>query len=110
MNAMERDAKSGDNTPPNRVPPAEIREHLDVLMRVPWWWPAIPLMAALLSVVKMTRDASGDIGYSAQFTTITGVLVALAWLPALLQILAVIGFSGKAAGGEVSSGGLFSLL
>jgi hypothetical protein len=83
---------------------------LGVLLPVIRWWPWVVLGAAALSLFEMKHTDGGGVDVSVRFATMTAVLLSLVWLPSFLKVIAVTGFSGKALGGEVASGGLIPLL
>jgi hypothetical protein len=73
-------------------------------------WLTVVVGFALLSLVEVTRSPSAGVAVTFKVTSVTAVLVALAWLPALVGILAFLGGTLKTPAGEVSTQGLLSVL
>ena len=72
-------------------------------------WTALMLVLAVVSVVSLTIKG-GSIEGSIAVTPITVALIALIWLPALVNVVALAGGGLKTPAGEVSAGGLLQLL
>jgi hypothetical protein len=79
-------------------------------MRVSPWWTALMLIAALISAFHVNVTTRGDFSGSFAPSTLSGVLVALVWLPALLRVIALAGGGVKTPAGEATTGGLLSLI
>jgi hypothetical protein len=98
----------------------EIRQHagwsdesVERMLRTlsgPRWWVGILLIAAFLSLFKLGSSGEGKFFIEFGFSTITAVLIALIWLPGLLRAIALMGFTVKTEGTEVSTPGLLALV
>lgn len=87
------------------APPRDAWEALQRCLRMPLRWVVLLTIAALLSTIRL-EHAAHQFVWSFQVTTITAVLLALAWLPALLSVIALTGGNIKTSAGEASTGGL----
>jgi hypothetical protein len=70
------------------------------------------LLSALAVVSAFDVHRSENNGYTVDFrvTWITGLLVALIWLPSLLHVIAIAGGNVKTPAGEATTGGLLAIL
>jgi hypothetical protein len=95
--------------------------HADRLLRLIWpivpslrrWlriWLAVVVVFALISLVEVTRSPGAEVAVTFKATSITAILMALAWLPALAGILVLFGGAFKTPAGEASTPGLLSVL
>jgi hypothetical protein len=87
-----------------------VRWLLDLLVQVPPWWLVTVSIAVILSCFTINRAVGG--AYSVRFavTTTAVGLLAVAWLPAVIRILAIVFKQGRAFGVEVTGAGLEGLL
>jgi prokaryotic YEATS domain len=99
-----------EDAPVRDISRENVKWLLDVLLVVPLWWLIAVSVAVVLSCLTVTRAAGG--AYSAQFavTTTAVALLAVAWLPAVIRILAAVFKQGRAFGVEISGAGLVGLL
>lgn len=72
-------------------------------------WTVLVLAAAVLSAFSVSSRASGY-EWTVALTPITVLLIALVWLPAVVNIYALTGGKVKTPAGEASVGGLLDLL
>jgi hypothetical protein len=82
-------------------------EALERSVYLPKSWVAGVGAAALASVVHV-RDIGHGTAVDLNVTTITGVLIAILWLPTLLRVFALTGGNVKTPAGEATTGGLLS--
>src|SRR5687768_8423168 len=93
----------------SRVKAEDIRMLVSELGRVRTEWAVFVGAAALVSVVHLARTAEGQWTFDLGATETTIGVIALLWLPTLLQVLAIAGGSLKTSLGEASVGGLAGL-
>jgi len=86
-----------------------MRRVLDIVMPIPLKWVLAIGAGVILSTLRVSRTHAG-VEVSFQVTTITAVLVALLWLPALVRVIALVGGAVKTSGAEVQSGGLLDAI
>ena len=79
------------------------------VIRHSWRWTALAIAAATLSAFKLSFK-SGNVEVAVEITAITVALIALIWLPALINVIAIAGGGVKTPAGEVAAGGLLDLL
>jgi hypothetical protein len=72
-------------------------------------WMIVVLVAAVLSTFTVSWK-SGDVSVAFQVNGVTAAILALAWLPAALRVIAWTGGSFKTAAGEASSTGFLSVI
>lgn len=82
---------------------------LHLVIRISPRWTALVLVVAVLSAFTVSLKAS-SIEWAVQITPITVLLIALIWLPALVNVIALAGGGVKTPAGEATAGGLFELL
>jgi len=101
------------------VPPASgeearvvdsLRGLLREISRISPFWGAVVLLLALLSPFEITRNFEGEVAVQFHVTSVTAIVIALAWLPALVRAIVLTGGAVKTPAGEASAGGLFDLL
>lgn len=93
-----------------RVSVDQIRELMRLLLSVPRGWLAGVMVAVVASLFHIARAADGALTVEFRVTTTTTLLLALAWLPALLAVLAVAGGGVRTPAGEATTGGLLQVL
>jgi hypothetical protein len=81
-----------------------------IAMKIPRPWIVAVAIAAGLSACHVTVTTDGDVSGSFAPATLTGVLIALIWLPALLRVIAIAGGGVKTPAGEASTTGLLAVL
>lgn len=87
---------------------ADAREFLGLSIRVPGFWLAIVLVAALVSMLDLEHPSDGETTVTLHVTTLTAVLIALAWLPALLSVWGLVGGKLTAGGGQATTPGFLN--
>jgi hypothetical protein len=95
---------------PGRVSLEKIQRLTRMLMAVPRGWLACVTVAAVASLFQVNRAADGGLAFEFHVTNTTVLLLAVAWLPALLAVVAVAGGGLKTPAGEANTGGLLPLL
>ena len=80
------------------------------VLKVPNVWAVTIVIAAVLSAVHISVSSTGEVSGSFAASTLTGVLIALIWLPALLRVIALAGGGIKTPAGEATTGGLLALI
>jgi hypothetical protein len=88
----------------------EVEDLLSRLFDLPRTWVLAVGLAALMSVFEVTRQPEGGISVTVRVATITAILVALVWLPALVRVVALVGGGIKTPAGEVRTEGLLDIL
>jgi hypothetical protein len=88
----------------------EFKDMERLLFSLPLAWVLGVAFAAILSLFEVTLKPGGGIKVTIHVTTVTVILIALAWLPVLLKIFAVGGGRIKTPVGEASTEGLLSIL
>jgi hypothetical protein len=81
-----------------------------VVMKIPRPWVAFVVVAACLTACHVSVASDGNVNGSFAPGTLTGVLIALIWLPALLRVIAIAGGGVKTPAGEASTTGLLAVL
>jgi hypothetical protein len=87
-----------------------VRWLLDLLVKIPLWWLIAVWIAVVLSCFTITRGVGGAFSVKFAVTTTAVGLLAVAWLPAVIRILAIVFKQGRAFGVEVTGAGLEGLL
>ncbi|HVU79538.1 MAG TPA: hypothetical protein VHC67_18330 [Gaiellaceae bacterium] len=87
------------------APPRDVWEALQRCLELPRRWVVPIAVLALVSTVHVGRK-EGSWEFAFGVGSITATLVALAWLPALLSVIALTGGKIKTSAGEASTGGL----
>jgi hypothetical protein len=82
---------------------------LGLVVTVERRWATLMLVLAVLSMISVTAKG-GAIDGTIAVTPITVALIALIWLPALVNVIALAGGGLKTPAGEVSAGGLLKLI
>src|SRR5262249_50807174 len=72
-------------------------------------WLVVIGFLTLLSMLNLAWVPSKGLSFTFQVTSITAVVIALTWLPALLRVFALVGGGIKTPVGEVTSSGLGTL-
>jgi len=80
------------------------------VLRVPRPWTGLMLVVALLSSLHLTVTSRGAVSGSFGLSALTGILLALIWLPALLKVITLAGGGVKTPAGEASTGGLLGVI
>jgi hypothetical protein len=88
----------------------QINAVMRAALKIPKAWAITMAVAAVLSAVHVSVSTGGDVGGSFAPSALSGVLIALIWLPALLRIVALAGGGIKTPAGEASTGGLLALI
>lgn len=86
---------TGDAAPEHRISIEDFDRFLALLSRTPLTWLAVIVVAALMSLVEITRNADGATSVAFRFTAITAAVLALYWLPCLVRVLAAVGAESK---------------
>jgi hypothetical protein len=94
---------------PRAISLSEVDRLLRVVIQVSRLWTALVLGAAVLSAFSLTFK-DGQLEFSIQITPITVLLIALIWLPAIVNVVALAGGGIKTPAGEVQSSGLLQIL
>src|SRR4029077_4099769 len=94
---------------PERVSLSDLRSLLGTVMLIPRVWIVVVGVAAVASAFGISFK-QGALEVTFQLTAITATLIALAWLPALVQIVALGGGGVKTPAGEATTGGLLDVL
>jgi hypothetical protein len=81
-----------------------------VALKVPKLWTGAMVIAALLSAIHIDVSSAGRVSGSFAPSALTGILIALIWLPALIRVIALAGGGLKTPAGEASTGGLLAVL
>lgn len=89
---------------------ARIQGVARIAMTVPKPWIVAMAIAAVLSALHVSVTAQGDVSGSFGPSALTGILIALVWLPALVRVVAIAGGGVKTPAGEASTGGLLAVL
>ncbi|MEA2214370.1 MAG: hypothetical protein QOF83_4318 [Solirubrobacteraceae bacterium] len=79
-------------------------------MGIPKPWVIAVAIAAVLSAFHITVTTGGTVSGSFAPSTLTGVLIALVWLPAIVRVIAIAGGGVKTPAGEASTSGLLTVL
>lgn len=90
------------------VPPLD--RLADIVLRLGAAWLAVITLAAILSTIEFSLDADGAISLTFHVTAVTATLIALAWLPAVVKLMAFAGGGVKTPAIEATSPGLIKLL
>lgn len=77
-------------------------------LEVPPTWLSLLLALAIISLIDLTKGPEG-LTVRLHATSLTALIIALAWLPSLLKIFALLGGHLKTSAGEVVTPGLFSI-
>src|SRR4051812_173776 len=100
------------STPPSSDETASVtrvRQLAAVMMKVSWPWVALMVVAAVVSTIHLDISERHKLSGSIAVTSLTAVLLALIWLPALLRVLGVAGGGVKTPAGEATTPGLARL-
>ncbi|NEO82658.1 MAG: hypothetical protein F6J87_00070 [Spirulina sp. SIO3F2] len=96
---------------PNRPITLETLLHLlRTLLRLPPAWFRTVLVLAILSIFDLTWTSQAGLSIQMQVSNTTVLILAFMWLPAVLQLFALVGGAIRAPGAEFSSPGLEQLL
>ncbi len=95
---------------PKRVSLEQIHRLMRMMLSVPRGWLACVGVAAVASLVQIDRAVGGGLAFELHVTDTTVLLLALAWLPALLAIVALAGGGLKTPAGEATTTGLLQVL
>jgi hypothetical protein len=95
---------------PKRVSLEQIHGLMRMLLSVPRGWLACVGLAAVVSLFRIARSADGGLAVEFHVTNTTVLLLALAWLPAVLAVVAVAGGGVKTPAGEATTTGLLQVL
>lgn len=79
-------------------------------LKVPRVWAVGMAAAAVLSAATVDVSEGGEVSGSFHPTTLTALLFALIWLPALLRVIALAGGAFKTPAGEAATGGLLEVI
>jgi hypothetical protein len=92
-----------DASSKTKAPIDQIEELMRIIVdprhRRPWVVGLV--IATLVSLFKVSRSPEGIIHFTLEVTTVTLILIALVWLPALIQVFALSGGRLKTLAGEV---------
>ena len=105
-------AESETNTTtdtPRAISLSEVDRLLRVVIQVSRLWTALLLGVAVLSAFSLSFKG-GDLEFAIQITPITVLLIALIWLPAIVNVVALAGGGIKTPAGEFQAGGLLQVL
>ncbi|HET8955686.1 MAG TPA: hypothetical protein VFN18_08520 [Solirubrobacterales bacterium] len=83
---------------------------LNEISRLSPLWIVVVSLLALLSTLEATRNFDGEFEVHFHVTSVTALVIALVWLPALVRAVALTGGAVKTPAGEASAGGILDLL
>ncbi len=95
---------------PKRVSLEQIHRLMRMMLSVPRGWLACVGVGAVASLFRIARGTSGGLAVEFHVTSTTVLLLALAWLPALLAVVALAGGGVKTPAGEATTTGLLQVL
>ena len=87
-----------------------VKQLLAAVSRLPRLWIIFIIALAILSTLDVTRTTSADVSVRFHVTAVTAVIVALAWLPAIVRAIVLTGGALKTPAGEASTHGVIDLL
>lgn len=87
-----------------------VRQLLNESSRLSALWKGGMLVLVILSTVDVTRDFEGDVAVHFQVTSVTALIIALVWLPALVRAITLTGGELKTPAGEASARGILETL
>jgi hypothetical protein len=93
-----------------RVSLEQIRGLMHMLFSVPRGWLVCVGVGAVASLFQIEHSAHGGLAVQFHVTNTTVLLLALAWLPALLAVIALAGGGLKTPAGEATTSGLLQVL
>lgn len=94
----------------NQVSRDTIAWLLRTILRLPKNWLRASVFLAILSLFDVSWTQASGLAYSFRVTNTTVLFLAVVWLPALLQIFALVGGAIRTPAGELSSPGIEQLL
>ncbi|HEV2727698.1 MAG TPA: hypothetical protein VGV34_05345, partial [Solirubrobacterales bacterium] len=108
---------SSKATASREAPPGEspgivevARQFLELTSRRSPLWVAAIVLLVIASTIDVTRNFEGDVSIHFRVTTVTALIIALTWLPALVHAISLTGGSVKTPAGEASATGFLQLL
>ena len=107
---MNRSTADNSDEASSRIPIQRVKDVMEIVVDVRPVWVVGLIIAILISLFTVSRSPDGTINFALEVKTVTIILIALIWLPALLRVFALAGGRLKALGGELELGGLVQLL
>ena len=89
---------------------SQLRKLTQFVLQLDIAWLAVIILGAILSTIELSRDAEGAYSFTIRVSTVTVILIALVWLPAVVRLMVLAGGGVKTPAIEATSPGLMKQL